>query len=213
MKYKHMIFDVDGTLLDTSRNILQSLKDALAETDGIHREIDELRFVLGCTSFVSLAQLKVRNASETLGLWLENEARYVHLIRLFDGIEPLLEKLSESGYRLGIVTSRTHEELELVLSAAPIQNYFSVIICSDDVDSPKPAPDPILKYQNLTHARTEEILFVGDTLQDMKCADAAGVDFALAVWGTHDDSLLSGNVRAEYLPASPDALAQLLTGL
>ena len=76
MKYKHIIFDVDGTLLDTSRNILQSLKDALAETDGIHREIDELRFVLGCTSLVSLAQLKVRNASETLGLWLENEARY-----------------------------------------------------------------------------------------------------------------------------------------
>ena len=183
MKYKHIIFDVDGTLLDTSRNILQSLKDALAETDGIHREIDELRFVLGCTSLVSLAQLKVRNASETLGLWLENEARYVHLIRLFDGIEPLLEKLSESGYRLGIVTSRTHEELELVLSAAPIQNYFSVIICSDDVDSPKPAPDPILKYQNLTHARTEEILFCRRHSAGYEVCRCCRSRFALAVWG------------------------------
>lgn len=210
MKYGHIVFDVDGTLLDTSLNILQSLKDALAETDGIQKNLNELEFVLGSTSLVSLDRLKIRNASKTLDLWLENEAKNLHLIRLFDGMGQLLTELTEAGYRLGIITSRTHEELELVLAPAPIHSFFPIIICSDDVASPKPAPDSLFRYMELTRSAADQILFVGDTIQDMKCAAGAGVDFALARWGTHDKSLSPKNIFAEYQPQSPEDLGRLL---
>ena len=60
------------------------------------------------------------------------------MIRIFDGIEELLEKLEKKGSTLGVVTSRTREELELVLDQLPIRKYFSICICADDTKEQKP---------------------------------------------------------------------------
>ena len=67
MKYSHIIFDVDGTLLDTARCILVSLQDALKETDGLSVEYDDLVFALGCTSLDVLVRLKVKDPETMRG--------------------------------------------------------------------------------------------------------------------------------------------------
>lgn len=210
MKYKHIVFDVDGTLLDTAECILYSLQQALKTVIGSSPEIGELTHVLRRTTAANMEYLGITDkdqADKTTALWVANEDKYSYMMRPFDGIPELLDKLKNSGCQLGIVTSRTHEELELVLAPQPIRSYFPVAICSDDTAEHKPSPAPLLKYMEQTGAKSGEILYIGDSSTDGMCASAAGTHFALAVWGSQDDA----HVTAEYYPESPAQLAEFIS--
>ena len=207
MKYKHIVFDVDGTLLDTAECILYSLQQALKTITGSSPELDELTFVLGHTSVANMEYLGITDkADETIDLWVANEEKHSDMMQPFDGIPELLAALKNAGCQLGIVTSRTHEEMDLVLDPLPISAYFSVCICSDDTEEHKPSPAPLLKYMEETGAGRDEILYVGDSLGDAKCASSAGVDFAHAVWGAHEDA----HIQAQYYPDGPADLSRTL---
>lgn len=205
MNYKHLVFDVDGTLLDTALCILQSLHDALIAKTGSSPEISDLEFALGNPSAATMKQLNVSDPEAVIALWVEIEDSYRDMIVPFDGICDMIRSLSEKGYRLGIVTSRTREELDLVFKHLSISPLFSTVVCSDDTDRPKPSPEPLLKYMEITSAAPEELLYIGDNIHDLQCASAAGVDFALASWGTR----MSGD-GAKYCPASPAELLSIL---
>lgn len=205
MNYKHLVFDVDGTLLDTALCILQSLHDALITKTGSSPEISDLEFALGNPSVATMKQLNVPDPESTIALWVEYENRYKDMIVPFEGISDLIRFLSEKGYQLGIATSRTREELDLVFQHLSISPLFTTVICSDDTARPKPSPEPLLKYMEITSAAPEELLYIGDNLHDLQCASAAGVDFALASWGTR----MSGD-GAKYCPASPSELMSIL---
>ena len=137
---------------------------------------------------------------------MANEEKHSDMMQPFDGIPELLAALKNAGCQLGIVTSRTHEEMDLVLDPLPISAYFSVCICSDDTEEHKPSPAPLLKYMEETGAGRDEILYVGDSLGDAKCASSAGVDFAHAVWGAHEDA----HIQAQYYPDGPADLSRTL---
>lgn len=101
----------------------------------------------------------------------------------------VIKHLKEKGLKLGIITSRARvigEKENLFASPMPVEltPYFDISISASDVENTKPAPDSILKYMEMTGAKRDEILFIGDTQSDITCAKDAGVDFGLAVWGT-----------------------------
>lgn len=207
MKYRHIVFDVDGTLLDTAQCILEALKETLETVIGQAPEIDRLRFALGMTSENVLRHLSVREEliPSVIEMWVKKEEDCSGLIHPFPGIEDLLIRLKNAGVRMGIVTSRTHSELDLVFRPFSLKDFFSVIICADDTEEHKPSPAPLLKYMEITRAVPEEVLYVGDSTQDMECAKRAGTDGALAVWGTSDKE-----IAAAYHPAKPSDLAKLI---
>lgn len=88
-------------------------------------------------------------------MWVANDEKNIDMTA-FDGIEELLEKLEKKGSTLGVVTSRTREELELVLDQLPIRKYFSICICADDTKEHKPSAQPLLKYMELSGARKKK---------------------------------------------------------
>ena len=198
--YKHIVFDVDGTLINTEYAVLHSLQDTLKVVLNKTYEISELEFVLGITGEAAIKQLGIANISKTVDLWNKNLSKYKNSVCVFDEIIDLLKKLS-ADYKLGIVTSKTKAEFDEEVSHFGLNRYFDVIVCADDTKKHKPHPEPLLKYIELAKAKNTETLYIGDSIYDMQCAKSCGVDFAFAKWGNKRQ-----NIEAKFTLLNPSNL-------
>lgn len=205
MKYKQIVFDIDGTLIDTEYAVLHSLQETLRTVTGNTPELRELAFALGITGKDALEKLHIPDLPFALDLWDKNMTKYNDTISVFDGIAPLLDTLVLSGYEPGIVTSKTREEFGQDFSRFGISKYFNTIICADDTSEHKPSPAPLLKYMEVSETNPNELLYIGDSPYDMKCAQGAGIDFALACWGSSYRDL-----PADYCLEKPSDLLPII---
>ncbi len=203
--YKHMVFDVDGTLINTEYAVLHSLQDTLKEVQNKNYKIEQLEFVLGITGEAAIKQLGITNITETVDLWNKNLNSYKNSVCVFDGIKDLLQKLS-LNYKLGIVTSKTKAEFDEEVTHFGLNNYFGIIICADDTKNHKPNPEPLLKYMELADAKPKETLYIGDSIYDMQCAKSCNIDFAFAKWGNRRQ-----NIEAKYILLNPADLLNYLS--
>lgn len=183
MRYTHIVFDVDGTLLDTEDTIQLALQKTVEEYTGKHYSLQDLEFSLGIPGAEVMRRLGIEDGEAGRVRWNDNMVSLRHLMHVYPGIEKLLAELHKRGYKLGIVTSRLREELNEDFPQFELEQYFSTIVCADDSKTHKPTAGPLLKYMELTGTNREEMLYIGDRDHDMQCADAAGVDFVLANWG------------------------------
>lgn len=127
-------------------------------------------------------------------------------INIFSDIEVVLKSLVSSGYKLGIVTSKTKDEFTQDFDKLEINTYFDIVVCADDTEKHKPFPDPLIKYMELSRVEKHEILYIGDTEYDMNCARLSQIDFALAGWGAHT----SKHIQATYYLKKPTDLFTIL---
>ena len=185
MHYRHFVFDIDGTLLDTEYAVLHSLQDVIRAVQKREAPVQDLRFALGITGDDALRQLGFADLAAAQRLWDERMARYQSSVRVFAGIEPLLQGLAQNGKQLGIVTSKTRAEYKTDLAPFAITTFFPLSVCADDTKRHKPFGDPLRQYLQTANATADTALYIGDSIYDSQCAQDAGVDFALAGWGAH----------------------------
>lgn len=183
MRYKHIIFDIDGTMLDSEYADLTALQRVIRELHGKEYEIPELQFALGIPGQVALTQLGIEDTAKANQLWNGYMNELAHTMRLFDGIRELLMSLKKKGTTLGIITSKNRTEYRNDFMPFGLDSYFDRVITVEDSIAPKPSPEPMLAYIAQTGATPREILYIGDTRYDRECAVSAGVDFGLAMWG------------------------------
>lgn len=205
MRYKHIVFDIDGTLIDTEYAVLHSLQETVRTVTGKTPEIKELTFALGITGKDALEKLNFTDIPFALALWGIKMGKYSNTVRVFEGITELLDSLLQFGYESGIVTSKTREEFEHDFSRFSINKYFSTVICADDTSEHKPSPALLFKYMEISNTSNHELLYIGDSLYDMECAKKANIDFALACWGA-----FSRNITANYYLEKPTELLSIL---
>lgn len=189
MGYLHMVFDVDGTLIDSAEADLLGLQDTVLELTGRLMPREELLFSQGIPGIDALTQLGLDRFPDSFDRWLQNILKHSEGIDLFPGMGDTVRALAKRGTKLGIVTSRTRQEFDIGVRHYDIIPLFGPAICVEDSSGHKPQPDPLLRYMELTGAKPEETLYIGDTINDSLCAQGAGVDFALALWGTQDPSI------------------------
>ncbi|MBP3425116.1 MAG: HAD family hydrolase [Rikenellaceae bacterium] len=205
MRYKHIVFDIDGTLIDTERAALESLSDTIFELTGERREPESLWFAFGPPAHVTIERVGL-DMEAGLRTWYEKFGEaFKDRVEIYPGIVDVLQKLTAEGCSLGVVTSKVRLEYESNFIPLGLGGYLPVAVCCDECEAPKPSPTPMLRYMDITGAEASEILFVGDTIYDSECAHGAGVDFALATWGAQDK-----NVAAEYHPSSPEELLKIV---
>lgn len=199
---KHIIFDVDGTLLDSEEAVLLSFQETLYRKTGKKTDIRDLKYALGIPSEAALRQygFPEEEIPEIVDFWGDLTPDYRKFIKVFPGIRQLLEKLKENGARLGIVTSRNAEEYRRDFLPFGLEGYFDTVICADDTLIHKPYGEPVKEYLRRENARAEDAVFIGDTVYDMDCAADAGVDGALALWGCASPA----HIRADFYLSCPE---------
>lgn len=209
MRYQHIVFDVDGTLLDTEEAILQSFQKTLREHAGIEKEFSELSFCLGITGAAALKRLETGHEEEMLLRWKENLAALRAFVHVFDGIELLLKRLRADGFHLGVVTSRCRAEYERDFKRLGLDGYFDTVVCEEDTLCHKPEAEPLECYMRKAGARTEEVLYIGDSIYDMECARAAKTACGLALWG----AVSVRHIHADYYFPDPASVRSVLERL
>ncbi|MBU3128725.1 HAD family hydrolase [Clostridium sp. FP2] len=203
--YNYIIFDIDGTILDTEFAVLSSLQKLVFEELNKNFSFEELRFALGIPGEVALNKLGITNLLESNDKWNKYLKEYLNHVKVFDDIKDTLIKLSEIGILAGIVTSKTKQEYINDFVPFGLTDYFKLVVCADDTEKHKPNPDPILKFIELSGADKSKAIYIGDTKYDMDCAFSAGIDFALALWGAKS----SIGINANYIFENPKQILEL----
>lgn len=206
-KIKTFIFDIDGTLIDTYKYSLMALKQSLYEVVHKHYEDRELAFHFGITLEDALNKLEIPSkyfdaiSKRIDEIYYKSKER----LRVFDGIEDMLKKLSDSGVLTGIVTSKKRKEFEQDFKCIPIKNYFDIVICDEDTLKHKPHPEPIEKFIEISKSDKKECIYIGDTSYDLEAAHSSGIKFGLAMWGA-----LNKKIQADYFFDNPSDILKLL---
>jgi pyrophosphatase PpaX len=194
MRFPVVLFDLDGTVIDSGPIIVASMKHAARTVLG--REVEE-RLLTAAIGGPGL----VRAYRE------HNEPLHEELEAFWEVVE-VLPRLREQGRRLGIVTAKRRLTAQLAFDRLPgLEDNFEVVIGADDTERHKPDPEPILEALARLGARPAESAYVGDSPFDVRAARAAGV-FAVAVaWGgIHGEPVL----RAEQPDAYVERAEELL---
>lgn len=205
MKYRNIIFDLDGTLIDTEEAILKTWQVTLKKYY-YNYSLDELKCVLGIPMENALTMLHVTVGAEFEKSWMKNYEKFTGEADFFPGIREMLMALKENKCSLGIVTSRTREEYNRYFQSFHLENLFQRIICADETEKHKPEPEPIYKYMELEKAVPESCIYIGDMLTDMECAKKAGIAAGLVLWN-HSGILCQ---EADVLFRTPEELLALL---
>lgn len=207
MRYRSVLFDVDGTLIDSSAAIEQGMSDVALKVLGRDLTAAEREAAKGLPAPQALEAAGMPGTEANVRLWLDAIIGRFGSIRLFDGVAEMLRGLRAQGVVLAIVTADTRYEYEHVFSRFGLDSLFEAVVCSDDTLRHKPDPEPLELCLSRLGTHAPEALYVGDGLGDARAAAAAGVDFALAAWKPRP---LTGPVASVATCASPADLLQVI---
>jgi pyrophosphatase PpaX len=205
MRFPVVLFDLDGTLIDSGKMILASFRHATRTVLG--RELTDEQLLAGVGGTTLDEQMRALEAARVDELVAAYRAHNMPLHAELEpcaGMEAVLERLHDEGRRLGIVTAKRRATVDLAFDVLQLEHLFGAVVASDDVAREKPWPDGILLALERLGGRPEEAAYVGDSPYDMAAARAAGM-FAVGVtWGAiHErDKLGEADVlvdRAEEL--------------
>ena len=173
-----ILFDLDGTLLNTEPAILKSYRE-LFKKYRTEEEFtrDKQLAVLGPSLQTMFAQYFPEQDTEQLVKEYRehNRAAHADLVKPMDGAVELLESLKAQGYKLGIVSTKVKEMVLLGLTLNHMDHYFDVIVGHDDVQNGKPDPEGILTACRLVNEGHDSVIYIGDSPMDIQAARNAGV--------------------------------------
>ncbi len=213
-KYKAVIFDIDGTLLDTLEDIADSVNYALGKLDFPLRAIPEIRKYVG-NGVLRMLELSLPDGihnprfNETVSLFRQHyDKNCRNKTRPYDGIVNLLQNLAANGYKLAVISNK-YDAAVRELNDFYFSEYITVAIGESSSIKRKPAADMLLTALNSLAVSKGEAVYIGDSEVDIETAINAGVDCISVAWGFRSRDWLAGH-GASKIVDSPDELAELL---
>jgi phosphoglycolate phosphatase len=193
VNYDLVVFDWDGTLMDSTKRIAHSLQKACADIGIAVPSEEDALFVIGLN-----LQDSFRHVAP--GLDSEGQARLAERYRfhfladerdipLFPGVREMLADLHTRGWRLGVATGKARRGLERALDASGLRAWFEATRCADEGFA-KPHPGMLLMLLDITGVEPRRALMVGDTTHDLELAANAGLDAVAVSYGAHPENLL-----------------------
>ena len=210
---KALLFDFDGTLLNTNDLIIQTFMYVLEqEFPGQYTPKDCLQFI-GPTLEETFEQLAPGRCDELVAKYREwNAANHDALVTEYEGVVETLEKLHADGIRLAIVSSKSTAGIERGMRVLGVAHLFEVIVSADDVKHPKPHAEPILLALEKLGVTKEEVMMIGDNSHDMEAGHNAGVLTVGVAWSFKGEAFLR-EYNPHYMLKHMYDLHSILKGL
>ena len=206
---KGLLFDADGTLIDTHDIILASMRHTLNDLHGYNYTDEELMRGVGTPlldQMLSLANCDEAEAEAIVADYRKhNGSIHDAGIKAFPGTKDALARLKNAGYKMGVVTSKRHEMAKRGLRLTGILDFFEFVIGSDDWPEHKPKPGPILHGCDLLGIVPTDAAYIGDSPYDIQAGNAAGCTTYAALWGMFSPESL----EAEHPDFCCDSITQL----
>ena len=204
MSIRLIIFDFDGTLGDTRRNIVTTMQMTIAELHLPNRSEEECAATIGLplakcfkTLFPDIQEELIPRCAETYRRFFNENLKTIQP-EAFPGIVETLSVLHQIGFTLTIASSRSRNSLMELTRNMGIADYISYILGADDVKEAKPKPEPVLKTLADMHYDASQTLVVGDMAVDVLMGANAGAKTCGVTWGngTRDELVQAG---ADYI--------------
>lgn len=195
---KAVLFDLDGTLLDTAGDIAEALRRALADAGCAVPPPEQVRNMIG-----KGAPMLVRRASDAMGLALD-EAQQAQVLdgffhhygqlqqaedyspRVYPGVLDGLQRLHAAGLALGVVTNKQHRFAQTLLAHRGISPLLQTVVGGDTCERRKPDPQPLLHAAGQLGVAAEHTLMVGDSINDVSAGLAAGMPVVAVPYGYNE---------------------------
>ncbi|MCK9216381.1 MAG: HAD-IA family hydrolase [Firmicutes bacterium] len=198
MKYKYLLFDLDGTLIDTNKLIIDSFKYTLKLHIDIDIEEGQIKKYFGEPLITTLKRFSEKKAEEMYDTYIKfNESIHDKSIKAFKNVDSVLMKLYKKSYSLSVVTSKRKVLAKRGLEICNLLRYFDKVVAYEDTNLHKPYPDPIIKALSLLRADPEQALMVGDSEYDINCARNAGVKSVFVNWS--EAGFYQENIRSDFV--------------
>lgn len=184
MRYPTVLFDFDGTIVDSGAMILASFRHATRTV--LAREIPDAELaaaVGGSTIFEQMRSFDADRVDELVEAYREHSTPLHDELRAFHGMEELLVRLRDEGRRLGIVTAKQRRTIELAFRVLDLERFFDAVVTADSTARHKPDPEPVREALRLLGSASHEAALVGDSPFDMGAGSAAGVFTVGVSWG------------------------------
>lgn len=196
MDYKVIIFDWDGTLMDSIDKIVASMKAAAKDCQLVIPSSDTVRNIIGLRLDKAMQAIFPQQSSQQQATMVEAyRFQYLALDKLhptpfYPGIESWLSDLKAQGYLLAVATGKGRNGLDRLLDKFAVRDLFVVTYCADETES---KPDPLMLNRILSdlNLRPEQALMVGDSSYDLEMANNAGIDCLGVSYGVHSNQVLN----------------------
>ncbi len=211
MRYPTVLFDLDGTLIDSGEIILSSFRHATNTVLGRQIPDEVLAAAVGGSNiYDQMRAFDEERVDELVRVYREhNEPLHDDLVA-FEGIERVLDRFKTEGRQLGIVTAKRRKTVELAFAILPLEPYFDTVVTSEQTEHHKPHPEPVLTALDRLGSRPEEAAFVGDSPFDMGAGKAAGVFTVAVSWGKIHPVERLRETGADAVVHSPEELLDVL---
>src|SRR2546430_444600 len=208
VRFPVVLFDLDGTVVDSGSIILASMRHATREVLGREYEDAELMQAVGGPGLeAQLAAFGPDRIDELVRVYLAHNEPLHDDLEACAGMEEVLGRLHEEGRRLGVVTAKRRATVELAFASVPLGHLFETVVGGDETERHKPDPEPLLLAARRMNAEPGDIAYVGDSPFDLRAAKAAGLHAVAVTWGRSHDR---GRLEREEPDAIVDSAEELL---
>ena len=218
-KLSCVLFDLDGTLIDTAPDLFACLNKSLVQHGYDPATIDEIKPSISHGAVVLVDKLLQQSANtetkalivETMmDIYLNNIAEYSVF---FEGMAETLEVIEAQGLKWGVVTNKRERYTNPLMSALNLTERAACIISGDTTGNPKPHVEPMLAACKIAHVNPEECFYIGDAIHDIEAGRNAQMKTLVALYGYIKEDDLPETWGADALIASPQELTALINSL
>ncbi|WP_154886638.1 HAD family hydrolase [Longibaculum muris] len=183
-KYKAIIYDIDGTVLNTLNMNMYPLIQIIKEETGEEWTFEQVLKFAAYPGMKVMQELGVKDQEKTYARWVKYVNEYEEGATLYDGFMEVFKAFQDNHIIQAVVSAKTAKQYEIDFVDKGLDKFMDVAILADDTTKHKPDPEPLLECIKRLNIEVSEAIYIGDALSDYQASRNAGMDFGYAKWGS-----------------------------